>query len=294
MRNTKSYYDILGVSKTATDKDIRQAFRQLARKYHPDLNPGDASAEAKFKQINEANEVLSDAESRKKYDRYGDDWKRADEFEARASHAGPRTRTSRTWRSDRFDSDPFDGYEDIIEGFGPRRDVRPPTPQRLEMDIEVSLVEAYLGAKRTVTITQGRRERLIEVDIPQGVDDGSVVKITPAADQDIRLKITVTPHPRFQRSGSDLYLDVAAPLDDVVLGGDVEVATMNGKVWLKIPAGYQNGQRIRLKGKGMPKLGAPEDMGDLFVVVRPRLPESIGEDEREVFERLRQLRTSRR
>lgn len=291
MRNTKSYYDILGVSKTATDKDIRQAFRRLARKYHPDLNPGDASAEAKFKEINEANGVLSDAESRKKYDRYGDDWKRADEFEARANQAGTR---ARTWRSHRFDADPFDGFEDVIGGFGPRRDVRPPSPQRLELDIEVSLVEAYLGAKRTVTITQAGRDRRIEVDIPQGVDDGSVVKIMPAADQDIRLKISVAPHPPFQRSGSDLYMDVAAPLDDVALGGDVEVATMNGKVWLKIPAGSQNGQRIRLKGKGMPKLGAPDEKGDLFVVVRPRLPESIGEEEQEAFERLRKLRTGRR
>ena len=292
MRNTKSYYEILGVSKTATDKDIRRAFRGLARKYHPDLNPGDASAEAKFKEVNEANEVLSDAESRKKYDRYGDDWKRADEIE---SHGGPGGfREAHTWHGGDFDYDPFDGFDDLIGGYERRRNDRPPSSQRLGLDIEVSLEEAYLGTKRTVTITQGGRDRRIEVDIPQGVDTGSVVRVTPAAGQDLRMKITVAQHPRFQRIGSDLYLDVAAPLDDAALGGDVEVATMNGKVQLKLPAGSQNGQRIRLKGKGMPMLGAPDEKGDLFVVVRPRLPESMGEEEREVFERLRKLRTGRR
>ena len=292
VRNTKSYYEILGVGKAATDKDIRQAYRRLARKYHPDLNPGDASAEAKFKEINEANEVLSDAESRKKYDRYGDDWKRADEIEASGGPGG--SGGARTWQSGDFDYDLFDGFDDLIGGFGHRGDDRAPSPQRLELDIEVSLEEAYLGSKRTVTITQGGRGRRIEVDIPQGVDTGSVVRVTPAADQDLRMKITVAQHPRFQRSGSDLYLDVAAPIDDAALGGDVEVATMNGKVQLKLPAGSQNGQRIRLKGKGMPKLGKPGEKGDLFVVVRPRLPERIGEGEREAFERLRRLRTGRR
>ena len=292
VQNTKSYYEILGVGKTATDKDIRQAYRRLARKYHPDLNPGDASAEAKFKEINQANEVLSDAESRKKYDRYGDDWKRADEIESRGGPGG--SGGAGTWRGGDFDYDLFDGFDDLIGGFGHRGEERPPSPQRLELDIEVSLEEAYLGSKRTVTITQGGRDRRIEVDIPQGVDTGSVVKVTPAADQDLRMKITVAQHPRFQRSGSDLYLDVAAPIDDAALGGDVEVATMNGKVQLKLPAGSQNGQRIRLKGKGMPKLGEPGEKGDLFVVVRPRLPERIGEGEREAFERLRRLRTGRR
>ena len=292
VRNTKSYYEILGVSKTATDKDIRRAFRGLARKYHPDLNPGDASAEAKFKEVNEANEVLSDLESRKKYDRYGDDWKRADEIESRGGPGG--FREAHTWRGGDFDYDPFDGFDDLIGGYERHRNDRPPSSQRLGLDIEVSLEEAYLGTKRTVTITQGGRDRRIEVDIPQGVDTGSVVRVTPAAGQDLRMKITVAQHPRFQRIGSDLYLDVAAPLDDAALGGDVEVATMNGKVQLKLPAGSQNGQRIRLKGKGMPRLGAPEEKGDLFVVVRPRLPESIGEEEREVFERLRKLRTGRR
>lgn len=291
-RKTKSYYDVLGVDKSATDKDIRQAFRRLARKYHPDLNPDDKGAEAKFKEINEANEVLSDADSRKKYDQYGDDWKRAEEFESRHESRG--AGRSYTWSGeDDFDADPFAGFEDLFRRNQRRRNEATSRPQRLELDIEVTLEEAYLGSKRTVTITQGGRERRIEVDIPSGVDTGSVVKVRPSANQDLRLKIIVEPHPHFQRLGDDLYLDVPVPLDDAALGAEVEIATINGKGQLKIPAGSRNGQRIRLKGKGMPKLGSSDKKGDLFVVVRPVMPEPIGNEERKLFERLRVLRTGK-
>ena len=291
-RKTKSYYDVLGVEKSATDKDIRQAFRRLARKYHPDLNPDDKEAEAKFKEINEANEVLSDAENRKKYDKYGDDWKRAEEFESR--HGSQGAGRTHTWSSeDDFDADPFAGFEDLFRRRQRRQYEETSRPQRLELDIEVTLEEAYLGSKRTVTITQGGRERRIEVDIPQGVDTGSVVKVRPSASQDLRLKMIVEPHPHFQRLGDDLYLDVPVPLDDAALGAEVEVATITGKGQLRIPAGSRNGQRIRLKGKGMPKLGSPDKKGDLFVVVRPVMPEPMGKEERKVFERLRVLRTGK-
>ncbi|MCY4528746.1 MAG: DnaJ domain-containing protein [Chloroflexi bacterium] len=288
-RKTKSYYDILGVDKGATDKDIRQAFRRLARRYHPDLNPDDKEAESKFKEINEANEVLSDAESRKKYDKYGDDWRRADEYEA---HYGGRERArTHTWTSDGdYDPDPFAGFEDLFRRSQRRRNETASRPQRLELDIEVTLEEAYLGSKRTVTITQGGRDRRIEVDIPPGVDNGSVVKVRPSTNQDLRLRMIVEPHPYFQRLGNDLFLDVPVPLDDAALGAEVEIGTITGKGQLKIPAGSRNGQRIRLKGKGMPKLGSPDKKGDLFVVVRPIMPEPIGDEERKVFERLRAIR----
>ena len=291
-RKTKSYYDVLDVDKRATDKDIRQAFRRLARKYHPDLNPDDKEAEAKFKEINEANEVLSDDESRKKYDQYGDDWKRADEFESH--YAGRGSGRTHTWSSeDDFDTDPFGGFEDLFRRSRRSRNETTSRPQRLELDIEVTLEEAYLGSKRTVTITQGGRERRIEVNIPPGVDTGSVVKLRPAANQDLRLKMIVEPHPHFQRLGNDLYFDVPVAARRRGAGADVEIATINGKGQLKIPAGSRNGQRIRLKGKGMPKLGSPDRKGDLFVVVRPVLPEPIGDEERKVFERLRALRTGK-
>jgi DnaJ-class molecular chaperone len=293
VQNTKNYYDALGVKKDADEKDIRQAFRKLAREYHPDLNPGDKGAEAKFKEINEANEVLSDPEDRKKYDKYGDDWKRADEIE---SHHGTRGRgRPYTWETGGggFNSDMFGGFDDLLGGAGRRRSNPTPAPKQLELDIDVSLEEAYLGTKRTVTITQNGQDRRIEVDIPHGVDTGSVVKIKPASDQNLRLKMNVQPHPRFKRVGSDLSLDVSMPLDDVALGAEIEVATMTGKVHLKIPAGSQNGQRIRLKSKGMPKLGDSETKGDLFVVLRPQLPKQIDDEEQKLFEQLRELRVGK-
>ena len=292
-RKSKNYYAVLGVDKSATEKDIRQAFRRLARKYHPDLNPDDKQAEAKFKEINEANEVLSDAESRKKYDKYGDDWRRAEEFESR--HSGPSGGRTHNWTSyDRFESeDLFGGFEDLFRRSQRSRNEAPSRPQRLELDIEVTLEEAYLGSKRTVTITQSGRERRIEVDIPPGVDTGSVVKVRPSTNQDLRLKMVVEPHPDFQRLGNDLYLDVPVPLDDAALGAEVEILTLTGKVQLKIPAGSRNGQRIRLKGKGMPKLGSPDVKGDLLVVVRPMMPEPMRDEEREIFERLRAIRIGR-
>lgn len=292
----KNYYDVLGVKKNADEKEIRKVFRSLARKYHPDLNPGDKKAEAKFKEINEANEVLSDAENRKKYDKYGDDWKRADEIE---SHFGSRGRgTPYTWQTGggRVDSDLFGGFDDLLGSFGRRQRSQrqtPTTPQRLDLDIDVSLEEAYLGTKRTVTITQGGQDRRIEVDIPQGVDTSSVVKIKLAADQDLRLKIIVEQHPRLERTGDNLYLDVPVPLDEAALGTEVEVTTMTGKVHLKVPAGSQNGQRIRLKGKGMPQLGSPDNKGDLFVVVRPQMPKQIDNGTRVLFEKLRELRVGK-
>ena len=291
-RKTKTYYDVLGVDQNATEKDIRQAFRRLARKYHPDLNPDDKQAEAKFKEINEANEVLSDAESRKKYDQYGDEWRRADELESR--YGAPGGGRGHTWSTDEdYDPDPFAGFEDLFRRSRRRQNEATSRPQRWELEIEVSLEEAYLGSKRTVTITQGGRERRIEVDIPPGVDTGSVVKVKPSAGQDLRLKMIVEPHPHFQRLGNDLYLDVPVPLDDAALGAEVEIATINGKGQLKIPAGSRNGQRIRLRGKGMPRLGSPDKKGDLFVVVRPVMPEPIGDQERKLFERLRAIRTGK-
>ena len=288
----RDYYEVLGVGRDAADQAIKSAYRKMALKYHPDRNPNNSEAEEKFKRINEAHEILSDPESRKKYDQYGDDWKRADEFESH--YAGRGSGRTHTWSSeDDFDPDPFGGFEDLFRRSRRSRNETTSRPQRLELDIEVTLEEAYLGSKRTVTITQGGRERRIEVNIPPGVDTGSVVKLRPAANQDLRLKMIVEPHPHFQRLGNDLYFDVPVPLDDAALGADVEIATINGKGQLKIPAGSRNGQRIRLKDKGMPKLGSPDRKGDLFVVVRPVMPEPIGDEERKVFERLRALRTGK-
>ena len=283
------HYRTLGVSRTADEKEIRQAFRKKARKYHPDLNKDDASAEAKFKEVNEAHEVLSDAESRRKYDRYGDDWKNADQFEANFGRGRRRT-NRRASGGDPFGRSPFG---DIGDMFDSGRSPAPPAPSKVETSVDVTLEEAFAGTSRILTLTSGGQTRRIEVDIPPGVDNGSVVKIKPDAEIEAHIKVTVEPHKRFTRKGADLYLDLNVPLEDAALGGEATVSTMTGGVKLTVPRQSQNGQRIRLAGKGMPKRGSPEAHGNLYVVIRPQMPTPLGDQEREIFEQLRELRTAK-
>ena len=266
-----NYYSTLGVSKGADEKEIRRAFRKLARQYHPDLNPSDEKAEAKFKGINEAYEVLSDDDSRKKYDKYGENWKHGDQIESQFSSGGsPFGRTYRTGGRPRADS--FTGFEDLLGGFGGGFGRgRTATVGKLETPVEVDLEEAYSGAERYVTISAGGKDRRIAVSIPPGVDTGSVVRITPGEGQELLLNVTVKPHRRFTRNGTSLTTDVEVPLEDAILGGEVDVQTMDKKVRVKVPSESQNGQRIRLKGQGMPKLGSKDAKGDLYVVVRPKM-----------------------
>lgn len=289
------YYRMLGVAKTVGDKEIRQAYRKLARKYHPDLNPGDKKAESMFKRINEAYEVLSDPDSRKKYDTYGDQWKRADQIKAQYGDVGgsPHSWTYRGGRQGRrAGSDPFSGLEDLLTkfgGFGESRG-RPAAPRRIEAAVEVTLEEAYSGAARKVTISSSGGDRRIEVSIPPGVDTGSVVRISPGGGQELLLNMTVAAHKRFIRKGADLYTDVTVSLEDAILGGEVEVRTLKGKVSVKVPPESQNGQRIRLAGKGMPRLGSTDTRGDLYVVIRPRMPRDLTREQRELIRSFKALR----
>ena len=287
-----SYYDILGVKKNADDKEVRQAFRRLARQSHPDLNPGDEQAEEKFKRTNEAYEVLSDPDSRKKYDRYGDKWKLADQIEAQYGEGvgSPLGWTTRQRRG----SDPHGGFEDLLGGFGDllgRRGERTATAARIEGAVDVSLEEAFSGTKRNVTISAGGKDRRIEVAIPPGVDTGSVVRVTPGGGQELLLNITVAPHTRFRRRGNDLFTDVELSLEDAILGGEIDVLTLNSRIRMKVPPEAQNGQRIRLKGQGMPNSREKGARGDLFAVVRPRLPKNLTDDERELIQRFKSLRS---
>ena len=288
-----NYYQTLGVSKDVDKREIKKAYRKLARQYHPDLNPGDKSAETKFKQINEAYEVLSDDDDRKKYDRYGDKWRQADRIDSQFGGAagGPFTWT---WRGtgrprESASSDLFGGFEDFFGGFGDRSGRRgDSTRTRVEGEVEVTLEEAFSGAKRNVTVTSNRGERRLEVTIPAGVKTGSVVRVSPGGGQELRLKVTVLPDERFKRVGDNLEVEADLPWEDVVLGGEVEVQTMNGKVSLKVPPESQNGQRFRLKGKGMPKLGSKGATGDLYVVLRPSLSKGLTDEQRDLVTKLKQ------
>ena len=292
-----TYYETLGVSKNASEKDIRQAYRSLARKHHPDLNPNDEEAERQFKSINEAYEVLSDADSRQKYDRYGDMWRQADNIEAQRAQGGSRRYTWTTGgQSPGGTSADFD-FGDILGGlgdlFGGGGRPRPRGRQRANAAVTVSLEEAFAGTKRRVFAPDGGGSRRIEVTIPPGVDNGSVVRISLDSGAELHLNMTVSPHARFRRKGSDLEVDAPVPLADAVLGGEIDLRTLSGRLRLKIPAESQNGHRIRLTGQGMPRLGEPGKRGDLYAIVRPQMPSNVSAEELEVFERLRELQASK-
>ena len=292
-----NYYELLGVARDANDKDIRQAYRKLARQYHPDVNPGDPGAEEKFKQINEAHGVLSDAEKRRKYDKYGDRWMHADEIEQAEAQARSRGRyrsyTGGDW-DDRngfsYDFEDFDSddlFDRMFTDFGPNRG----RPRRApaEYQVDITLAEAAEGATRTVSLPDGRR---LEVKVPAGVDTGSRVHIPAGGgDGDFYLAVTVINHPRFERKGRDLYSEVEVPVEDLALGAEVTVPTLKGRVALTIPPGTQNGRRFRMAGQGMPELNRPGSRGSLYTTVKAVLPGNPGPEELELFRKLRELRT---
>ena len=286
------YYKTLDIGRDADEKAIRGAFRKLARKYHPDLNKDDRDAEAKFKEINEAYEVLSDADSRKKYDTYGDRWRDADRIEEqRRSTRSPFDFTAHGYYDN---SDLFSGFEDIFGSGGGLRDFetrRAPRNVRTETTITVSLEEAYSGTTINANLTTGGRARRFEVEIPPGVDNGSAVRVTPESGTELLFRVNVTPHPRFKRLGEDIYTDVPVAFEDAMLGGEAEVSTLDGRrIAVTIPENSQNGQNIRLRGLGMPTLGSPEEKGDLYATVRPVMPRSMTDEQRELIMRFRELR----
>ncbi len=294
-----NYYDILGVSKTASDGDIRKAYRKLARKHHPDVNPNAPEAEAKFKEINEAYQVLSDEESRKKYDTYGYKWKYADHFQQAEASSGPFVWSS-SWGRDGSVFGGMDGMGgmggDLFDGlFGGRN--RGFSRMRVEHPVSVSLEEAYAGTTRLLAVPSATGEtKRLEVKIPPGVDTGSKVNVAydNGRSGGVTLKVEVLPHSRFRREGADLRGDVDVPLLEAVLGGSVGVDTLRGRVELTIPPETQNGQTFRLSGRGMPHLGDPSRFGDLFVKVRIDLPSGLNEEERSLYRQLRDMSNSRR
>ena len=285
------YYEVLGVSKDAPEKDIRQAYRRLARQYHPDVNKNDDAAEEKFKQINEAYGVLSQEDSRKKYDRYGDNWKHADQFDQTGHSPRGGVRWTVVDEDDAFSNYGGRGMGHIFgDFFNPGADRgRVWRPPPAEYHTEISLEEAFHGTSRTLRTQDGRS---LEVRVPAGVDSGSRVHIAPDGPQgsDYYLVVSVGEHPRFKREGRDLYVDVDLQVDDAVLGAEIRAPTLTGQVALTVPPNTPNERRFRLSGQGMPPLSGGTGRGDLYVTAKLRLPATPSEDELELFRRLRELR----
>ncbi len=323
----KDYYEILGVGRNASEKEIKQAYRSLARKHHPDINPGDKSAEAKFKEINAAYEVLSNPEKRKKYDQFGEQWEYADQF----AKSGGQERVR--WDFDRggtsFEYGDLSGFGDIFSslfgdsGIGSRAKRGPRHGQDIESPIEVTLEEAYHGSTRLMqlqtqepctacggtgrvgnrvcTICGGAGVKLnprrLEVKIPAGVRDGSRIRIAGEGGPglaggkkgDLYLVVKVLTHKLFERKGDDLYAEISVPLATAILGGEVRLPTLNGNISLSIPPETQNGKAFRLAGKGMPQLGNNK-YGNMFAKVKVVLPTKLTEEEKKLFEKLRSLR----
>lgn len=306
MANFIDYYKTLGVDKSADTKAIKKAFRKLARKYHPDVNPGDKAAERKFKEINEANEVLSDPEKRKKYDKYGKDWEHAEAFEKAGGQAGGNPfggggnpfgggggGYTYTTGSDGDFSDFFSQMFGGAAGGGGFSGGRRRTSfkgQDIEASLTVNFTDILEDNKQVITIN-GKQLR---ITIPAGVEDGQTLRLRgqggpgqgggPAGDLYISFRVN-TPA-EYERKGADLYKVQDVPLPVMVLGGKTTVETPTGTVNVPIPELSQNGKRIRLKGKGMPKYKA-SGSGDLYLDLRAQLPESLTSEQRELFEKLK-------
>ena len=311
----KDYYKILGVSKNADQKEVRQAYRKLARKYHPDVNPGNTAAEENFKEMNEANEVLSDPEKRKKYDEMSNDyqqyghWPGADgtggtRGDDGASQGGPQYPYRPVNEEDLHDlfgdQSPFsDFFETYFSGShtpngrtasGSGR--RQQTGLDVEAGVEVSLDEAYKGTARAFELTEpdGTTRRL-EVKVPAGVDEGSRIRIAGQGGQgtagrgDLYLRVHMLPNPTFTRAGDDLHTHIDVPLTVAMLGGETHVVPPDGRrLLLRIPSETSNGRAFRLRGQGMVHLGQPEQRGDLFAEVTVVLPKQLTAEQRHLFE----------
>ena len=300
----KDYYAILGVKKDADEKEIKQAYRRLARKYHPDVNPGNKEAEEKFKEVSEANEVLSDKEKRRKYDTFGKDWARyGDGFPGAGGPGG--AGASGGFRYEQYPGGGFDfdvggggGFSDFFEMlFGPRgpggatRDMR---GSDVESEIQVTLREAFEGVSKQISIAlnPGEPPRRLEVKIPKGVDAGSRIRLAgegapgPGGKRgDLYLTVRMHPDKEFERKGDHLYREVSVPFSTAALGGEVRVPTLTGSVTMTLPPGTQGSQTFRLSGQGMPRLHGG-GRGDLFARVRITVPKNLTEKQRELVRQL--------
>lgn len=307
MQNFRNYYAILGVSRDATIEEIKKSYRKLARKYHPDMNPGDKAAEEKFKDLGEAYEVLSDTSKRAQYDQYSRFWKQSG-FQGSAPRA--KTWSNRSGnRDDDMDFSQFRDFNSFVDELlnrhpektstaADRDPYRPgktktaytvsrPSPRNAEARLTVPLERAYTGGRERIRLEDGRS---LEVNMPGGMMTGQKIRLRGqgVAGGDLFLNIEVPPHPFFKLDGIDIYCQLPITPSEAVLGGPIEVPTLDGLVKMMIPAGVRSGQKLRLGGKGYPIEG---ERGDQIVEVQIVTPRDLSPTERELYEKLRQLET---
>lgn len=296
------YYKILGIDKTATDADVKKAYRKLARKYHPDLNPNDKEAEQKFKEANEANEVLSHPENRKKYDQYGENWQHSEEFEKQRQQQQSRSRGGQQGGFGGFEG--FSGggdYSDFFESMfggrtsGGRGRTSASKGGDYNAELNLDLKDVYTTQKRELTIN-GKKIRLT---IPAGVENGQVIKISGMGAEgsnggpkgDLYITFTIENHTKFKLDKHNLYSTVDLDLYTAILGGEITVDTFDGKVKLKVLPGTQNGTKVKLKGKGFPVYKKEGVFGDLYITYQVVIPTHLTEKEKELFDELAKLKT---
>jgi len=290
------YYKILGIEKKSTENEIKKAYRKLARKYHPDLNPDEKEAEKKFKEINEANEVLSNAENRKKYDKYGKDWQHADEFEKAKKQQQSQKGYQKQSSGDFSHSDYSDFFESMFGGEGRRGGNVRYRGQDFNAELHLNLKDVYTTHKRTLTIN-GKNIRLT---IPAGVKNGQVIKIKGQGGEglnggpngDLFMQFSIENHSKFKRDNNNLISAVDIDLYSAMLGKDITVDTFVGKVKLKVKPETQNGTKVKLKGKGFPVYKKESQFGDLYITYNVMLPTKLTAREKELFNQLTNLRSS--
>ncbi len=322
---SQDFYNALGVKRNASDKEIRSAYRRLARKLHPDVNPGNQEASEQFKRANEAYQVLSDEKTRRDYDEFGENWRHAEQIRSSGMGGGfgrgrGRGRGAHFQQFDFSDLGDLGGFGSLGDLFrfgsgGGARGQAARSRQQQELDVQITLSEAFNGATRVISSQApgacescggvGRRgsgvcaacggsgvevkPSRLEVKIPPGIDDGGRIRVRPNPGLQLTLRVRIRPDSRFTRRGNDLHVEVPVPYLDAILGGEAEVPTMTGRVALTVPSGSQNGRPIRLSGRGMPRLGGG-DPGALVATLKVVLPESLDDEEKRMYERLRAMR----
>jgi curved DNA-binding protein len=284
------YYQILGIEKKATQEDIKKAFRKLARKHHPDLNPNNEESKVNFQKINEANNVLSDPEKRKKYDQYGKDWEHADEFEKAKRAQSSDQRRSRTSQNSGDFSDFFDTMFGGSSGRGREVKFR---GEDFQATLELSLLDAYKTHKQTLHVN-GKN---IRITVPAGIENGQTIKISGhggtglngGPNGDLYITFSIGTHKDFRRLGNDLHATVELDLYKAILGGELVIDTMEGKVKLKVTPETQNGSQVKLKGKGFPVYKKEGTFGDLYITYVIKIPTGLTDKQKELFTELSKL-----